>query len=67
VGVGVLKVGGIRGDSYYKFANEGQQHGGILAPTQKSEIIAITYSAVVKQIFKIANSNADCNRRLFAM
>jgi hypothetical protein len=34
---------------------------------QKSEIIAITYSAVVKQTFKIATSNADCNRRLFAM
>lgn len=47
--------------------NEGQQHGGMPAIIQKSEIIAITYSAVVKQTFKIATSNADCNRRLFAM
>ena len=34
---------------------------------QKSEIIAMSYSAVVKQIFKISKTNAECNHRLFAL
>lgn len=34
---------------------------------QKSEIIAIAYSAVVKQIVKLSKSNAESNRKLFAL
>lgn len=34
---------------------------------KKSEIAAIAYSAVVKQIVKLAKSNAEANRRLLQM
>jgi hypothetical protein len=37
----------------------------LLPQNQKSEIVAITYSAIVKQIFKLSKSNAESNRKLF--
>lgn len=39
----------------------------MLGSIQKSEILAIAYSAVVKQILKISKSKADANKRLFNM
>ena len=47
--------------------DEAGEHGGRYPNIEKSEIVAIAYSAVVKQIVKLSKSNAESNRKLFAL
>ena len=52
---------------YNRKVDETGNHGGSYENIQKSEIIAIAYSAVVKQIVRLAKSNAESNTKLFAL